>query len=389
MGLRFRKSIKIAPGVKMNLGKRGISSISAGGFNFGKRGINHTIGIPGTGISYRYKVGGRSNRKTKAVSVKKKSKSSNKQSYTKTSVQFALRSDGHVMCLDKKGRALSEALTKEAKKQNRDSIANWLDKQARNYNSEVKALVNMHLDTPAPEGDVVINRQPTPPKIKKYGLISKIFPKYHQRIERYNEKALMIYEEEMHKWETAENALRTDIDLMGDILSAAVNSIEWPRETLVSFDIVDSGHKVVVDIDLPEIEHMPTCEASINKAQLCLNIKDIAEKKQRLNYLQHIHAIAFRFIGEVFAHLPSVSEVILSGFSQRVSRKVAYTNDEYLYSFKVNRDLWRGINFSNLEELDVVQCFERFDIRRKITSTGIISPIKPFGSNRIKNISTK
>ncbi len=55
MGLRFRKSIKILPGLKLNLSKSGIST-SVGGpghtVNFSSRGTKATFGIPGTGISY-------------------------------------------------------------------------------------------------------------------------------------------------------------------------------------------------------------------------------------------------------------------------------------------------------------------------------------------------
>ena len=55
MGFRFRKSIKILPGVRVNLGTRG-ASLSVGGrggrVNFSSRGVRSTVGIPGTGISY-------------------------------------------------------------------------------------------------------------------------------------------------------------------------------------------------------------------------------------------------------------------------------------------------------------------------------------------------
>ena len=56
MGMRFRKSIKVAPGVKVNLNKNSVSVTA------GVKGAHHTIssngnrtssvGIPGTGISY-------------------------------------------------------------------------------------------------------------------------------------------------------------------------------------------------------------------------------------------------------------------------------------------------------------------------------------------------
>ena len=55
MGFGFRKSFKIAPGVKLNTGKRG-ASLSVGGkgltANISKRGTRTTASIPGTGLSY-------------------------------------------------------------------------------------------------------------------------------------------------------------------------------------------------------------------------------------------------------------------------------------------------------------------------------------------------
>lgn len=62
MWLRFRKSIKIAPGVKLNINKKSCS------VTVGKRGAHYTInskgkhtasvGIPGTGLSYTHTSSG-------------------------------------------------------------------------------------------------------------------------------------------------------------------------------------------------------------------------------------------------------------------------------------------------------------------------------------------
>ncbi|MFT3730014.1 MAG: DUF4236 domain-containing protein [Hyphomicrobium sp.] len=53
---RFRKTFTIFPGVRVNLSKTGVSG-SLGGrgatLNVGKQGENVTLGIPGTGLSYR------------------------------------------------------------------------------------------------------------------------------------------------------------------------------------------------------------------------------------------------------------------------------------------------------------------------------------------------
>ena len=63
MGLRFRKSFKVAPGVKVNLNKK------SAGITLGTKGAHFTVntsgkrtasvGIPGTGLSYSTSSGGK------------------------------------------------------------------------------------------------------------------------------------------------------------------------------------------------------------------------------------------------------------------------------------------------------------------------------------------
>jgi hypothetical protein len=59
---RFRRSIKILPGVRWNFGKRS-SSVSLGGRGFhytiGTHGTRTTVGLPGTGLSYTSTGGSR------------------------------------------------------------------------------------------------------------------------------------------------------------------------------------------------------------------------------------------------------------------------------------------------------------------------------------------
>ena len=54
MPIRFRKSFKIFPGVKVNFSKGGVSlSVGKPGatLNFSKHGVRQTIGLPGSGVS--------------------------------------------------------------------------------------------------------------------------------------------------------------------------------------------------------------------------------------------------------------------------------------------------------------------------------------------------
>ena len=78
MGLRLRKSIKVAPGVKVNLNKK------SAGVTFGGKGMHYSVntsgkrtssvGIPGTGVSYVSTSGGGSNRSQSGRSASSQSR---------------------------------------------------------------------------------------------------------------------------------------------------------------------------------------------------------------------------------------------------------------------------------------------------------------------------
>lgn len=59
MSFRFSKRFKIAPGITLNVGKRGISTTigpRGASVNLGKKGVYLNSSIPGTGMSWRTKV---------------------------------------------------------------------------------------------------------------------------------------------------------------------------------------------------------------------------------------------------------------------------------------------------------------------------------------------
>ncbi len=55
MGFRYRRSIRLGKGLRLNLSKSG-TSLSVGGrgatMSISKRGTRTTLGLPGTGLSY-------------------------------------------------------------------------------------------------------------------------------------------------------------------------------------------------------------------------------------------------------------------------------------------------------------------------------------------------
>lgn len=67
MSLRFRRYIRIAPGLRLNVGLRGLSATlgpRGASLNIGQQGIYSNLGIPGTGISSRQRLSGGSERQS-------------------------------------------------------------------------------------------------------------------------------------------------------------------------------------------------------------------------------------------------------------------------------------------------------------------------------------
>jgi hypothetical protein len=65
MGFRFRRTVRLLPGLRLNLSKSGVSaSVGTRGawLTFGRKGARATVGLPGTGISYTTTRSARENR---------------------------------------------------------------------------------------------------------------------------------------------------------------------------------------------------------------------------------------------------------------------------------------------------------------------------------------
>ncbi|HYV03816.1 MAG TPA: hypothetical protein VFB82_04485 [Blastocatellia bacterium] len=166
---------------------------------------------------------------------------------------------------------------------------------------------------------------------------------------------------------------------MEAFLEENLQAIVWPRETNVSTEIREGGSLIFIDVDLPEIEDMPSRTASAPQRGYKLSVKEMSPAQLQRLYMRHIHGIGFRIIGEAFAALPGAQQLVLSAFSQRPSSVTGQVSDEYLYSARVVRDSWCRIAFDRLQNLDVVEALAQFDLRRNMTKTGRFKAIEPFG----------
>ncbi|MDP1769709.1 MAG: DUF4236 domain-containing protein [Nitrospirota bacterium] len=393
MSLRFRKSFKLAPGLRLNMSKSGFGlSVGPRGasMSFGPSGTYRNINLPG-GFSLRDRVGGTSQRHSA-------SHSSDSQKVSVT-VRLGLQDDGTVIFKDPEGHPLAPSLQEIAKKQQGETIKAWLAKNCEEINEKIEQLDAIHVATSAPWQKPVYtpipftNEPPDLPSPQLLGLWGHVFPWVKRRIETANATADAEYEERMTAWrhvkttyEHAEAERRTlleerlyrEPEAMQLVLEQRLAGIPWPRETDIAIEIAEGGTVAILDVDLPEIEDVPRKTATYGGRGWKVSIKELSEQKVTQLYMRHVHGIAFRVVGETLAALPTVQHVVVSGHSQRSNKVTGMITDEYLYSVKVSREQWSKLNFGNLAVLDVTESLSQFDLRRDMSKSGRFTAIEPF-----------
>lgn len=392
--MRFRRSIKLAPGFRLNLSGSGLSaSVGPRGasMTFGRRGTHFNTGIPGTGLYTRQRIGGGNSSSSSAEPTSK----------VRINATVVVTDEGLVEYRDAEGKPLPEFWIDKAKRQNGAAIRKMIEGACAKINAAGRAAAEIHLDTPDPKNRpkyaIATFEEPEPrrPLPKPHGFLGWLFKSVARRIDEENAGAIRSFEQRRAAWSTKKDAflgaervrkrmieedILSDTGAMAAWLEELFQSIEWPRETNVAFEVQENGAKVMLDVDLPEVEDMPKRSATLPAKGYKITMKDISATQVQKQYMAHVHGLGFRIIGEVFAALPTVQLVVLSAYSQRPDRTSGAVADEYLYSVRVPRDAWQRIRFENLANVDVLQALANFELRRDMTKAGAFRPIDPFTS---------
>ena len=405
MSLRFRKSINLLPGVRMNLTGSGLSwTVGPRGFsmNVGKRGAYLNAGLPGTGLYSRTKLTGVSGDNSvaaqrAALHYPAGTPATAPTSETLPTVRLTVDDVGSLRYSDTNGQPVSERVIELLKKKKGDEVRVVIERLANEIAANVEALGQIHLATPDPDEKPAYaispfaEREPQLPDEPELVLADRLLPWRRKEIESQYSTALAQAMAAQDEWVRRkaiyagqqarrkmfiESDIYKDTHAMENYLGDHLQGISWPRETHVTFEIEDGGEKVSLDVDLPEIEQMPTRTARAASRGYQILMKDLTLSQRLQLYMQHVHGIGFRIIGETFAALPRCAEVVLSAYSQRANPATAQVHDEYLYSIRVMRNAWRQLNFSGLKNIDVVEALGQFELCRDMTPGGVFRAIE-------------
>lgn len=403
MGFRFRKSISIIPGVRVNL-SNGTPSLSVGprgtSVSIGSRGTYASLGVPGTGLSYRTRLD-RSARSRSGGTAQ-----------ADPALRHALEEEVQALMLALRLITNIHELTPDP------ATGTILDKLELTYLQTRMAPFQI----PAPVRPVKPENMPMPAQPDEnegIGFLGKIFESESARNARHVENTLrweqeladterenalqqQRYQQQRSAWaeqyanwqhEAKEHAIKLEASQVNaqqhflsdsawfeSVLSEAMSQTEWPRETLVAFEVKPEQSTVMLDVDLPEIEDMPDKIYSVNARGTEITEKAMSQKAQRENYARHVHGCLMRLAGIAFHALP-FDTVVISGFTQRISKRTGYLEDEYIISCQCNRQSMESLNFTGLQNVDPIEALNSHIVIRKMSSTFIFQPIEPLTLN--------
>ncbi|NYS61997.1 DUF4236 domain-containing protein [Vreelandella salicampi] len=358
MAFRFQRRITLAPGVRLSASKRGV------GFSEGSPSASISVDQGDDTLAFTLKVD----------------------------------NNGNVRYLREDSTPLTDDEVRLIRRHAEDAIRERLEALCEEANAALDSLGQLHWDTPLPDihdyaPQPFTEAPPFPPKPVPLRWWHPIWPGAKQRIETENARRQAVFDDDYRQWEwrkaefdadefarqkREEQGVFKDMAAMEQTLRECLEEIDWPRETQIDFDLGTDERTIAVDIDLPDESEMPKRKWTMPAKALKLTPKPLSATRQRKLYRDHVHGIAFRVLGAVFAKFSNVQEARISGYRHVTDPATGDDHDQYLYSIKATRDQWARIHFDELNQVDPVTAVEAFALRRDMTKTGIFRDVAPF-----------
>lgn len=374
MGFRFSRRINILPGIRLNLGSSGVS-LSVGGknasLNVGKRGAFTNVGIPGTGLSYRKRLGG---------SSPGRAQSKTESAALPDQFQLSVTPQG-ISFLDADGAPLSRPVIVGLRARRGDDILGFID-QVVDADARLTARLESvceRISAPAPVCRKPLSLGQLPPKPVRtpYSVGSGMDQKGHSDRDEF-EQGFM---ERLSAWRVLEAKVaanaEADLDAIATPILDRLSRLEWPRETNISLDLDPSGETLMLDVDLPEIEDFPDQRLEVDRTALNVKQVRLPITQVREAYARHVHGILLRLVAESFAAHGAIMAIEVSGYTQRQSEPGLEPVSEYILSCRISRTAWDHARLWQGNIVDPVAALGQFEPRRKYNGKGKLMSIKP------------
>ncbi|MEB1806484.1 MAG: DUF4236 domain-containing protein [Bacillaceae bacterium] len=407
MSFRFQKRVRVAPGVRLNISKRGISSSigpRGASLTVGKRGLYGNVGLPGSGLSYRTRIDRRSGQRLFNVTEKN-------QTYENVQLSFN-KLENTVQFVTDKGESLPVTVERKLKKEFSTQIEQIYLEKEQEINAQTEKLLQLHhqvfkafsiqelqnlieqnlsFEEQEPDQSEIIDHLKEERK-KQLNFIDRLvllFPAkrrefesrlqteademFQEQLEDYSEQKQLFIEEKQKRNDLLASVLKHDVQATEDWLALHLEELDFPLETNVDFKML-SENTIYFDVDLPELEEVPLEKATIMKSGR-LKIQEKSQRETREHYAVMVGGTALYLCSFAFAFVPICERVVISGYTQRLNEATGHKDDTYIYSLIVERDRFYSLNMSSLHP---ISAFENFEHRLNATKTFIFKEIIPF-----------
>jgi len=379
MGFRFSRRLTILPGVHLNLGLGGIS-LSLGGrgasINIGKRGVFGNVGLPGTGLSYRERLGGNADDTNSSVGERPVAPPAPPPLPDDFTVSLGARG---AVFLDANGVPLSDEIVGRLRENRSPEILRSLNDIAGKNSALFADLrgVCVPLPSPLPPENMPLQSGMLPPKPVRPDSPEEAGLDNSERARR--EIALQDYMQRLSAWRVQEARAKQhdepDLEAMAMPVLTRLERLNWPRETNISLDMDAAGETMILQADLPEIEDFPAVLIDADQAALDLRMQQLSLAQVQQIYCQHVHGIVLRLVAEAFAGHGAIGAVQVNAYTQRAT--AGTISDTYVLSCKVQRHQWDEAGLWRIESPDPIISLQLFELRREFDANGQLAAISP------------
>lgn len=323
--MRFRKTINICKGLKVNLSKSGVSCTVGGrglSLNVGKNGVFLNTSIPGTGLYDRRKIAGGSS-------------AARRTEMDVSDYDLALDERGKVVILRKDGRAAGEEELRRLRR------TDW-------YAAQSAALLEELREQMEAETDAFVNLYRRARPVRPRGAI----------------ESARAVEERIDRW---------------------LDELELPVEFSVQYDYDEARGSLMLDLDLPEIEDLPD-EKPVELASGAIKPSAKTQRELRDEYRTCVLGLAVFFASHMFAASAGIGDVLISGYTQRRDRRTGEREDCYVFSIAFDREAFADDRCSREDPMSFCEAFRS---RINPLASGELKQIEPYTPEEFAEIIQK
>lgn len=361
MGLRFRRSITLCKGVRVNFGKTGTS------LSFGTRGLRHTIhssgrktssvGIPGTGISYVTTSRGKRNYSSSAYAKRQQIQSQKEQQRLDEMQQNALAVEEYNNLIE-----ILKGVHKEC-----DELVDWryiyslgepFDPQGMGP-KEAKSLEELENYKPG-----------FSERIFKF-LGEKKRKELEKKVKEAAEEDKKDYEEWKSLHQLSERILKGDIDAYLQVIGE-MNPLDDLLEFGSDFEFgTDNPAVMEVEFRVKSNSIIPDYSLSLTKTGR-LSRKNLTKTNYYSLVQDYVCSTAIRIARDIFALLP-IGKVVVHAVDNVLDTQTGYETEITILSVVFNRDVLNRLNF---ELIDPSDAMNNFGYNMKFLKTKGFKPVE-------------